>query len=158
MTTYLKEDFLYDAGLLLEDSLDSAGAVSAIVASQVGKVLDVAKVLDLGDGLIEGNMIVDIDAIVLATDENYEIKLQGTNTAAFGDADFEDLSMLELGHADTLVGNAAIGAAGDRHVVPFRNVKNGTVLRYVRAYALILNGSAESITYNAWLTINRKGA
>jgi hypothetical protein len=52
MTTYLKEDFLYDADLLLEDSLDSAGDVSAIVASQVGKVLDVAKIIDLGDGLV----------------------------------------------------------------------------------------------------------
>lgn len=156
MTTYLKEDFLYDASLLLEDSLDSAGAVSAITASQVGKVLDVAKQIDLGDGLIEGNMIIDIDAIVLATDENYEIKLQGTNTTGFG-SDFVDLAMRELGHADTVVGTAAIGAAGNRFVLPFRTVHNGTVMRYVRAYIVVLNGTAESITYNAWLTINRKG-
>lgn len=155
MTTYLKEDFLYDVDLALEDSLDSAGSVSAIIASQAGKLLDVATELDLGDGLVEGNMIVDIDAIELGTDENYEIKLQGTNTTGFG-SDFVDLAMLELGHADTLVGTAALGAAGDRYVVPFRNVKNGTVMRYVRAYIVVLNGTAETITYQAWLSIKRK--
>jgi len=155
MTTYLKEDFLYDADLLLEDSLDSAGDSSPIVASQAGKVLDVAKQVDLGDGKSEGYMIVDIDAIELATDENYEIKLQGTNTSGFG-SDFVDLAMVELGHADTLVGTAALGAAGDRYVVPFRNVKNGTVMRYVRAYLNILNGTGETITATIWLSIHRK--
>lgn len=155
MTTYLKEDFPYDVDMALEDSLDSGGSVSAIVASQAGKLLDVATEIDLGDGLVEGYMIVDIDAIELGTDENYEIKLQGTNTSGFG-GDFVDLAMLELGHADTLVGTAALGAAGDRYVVPFRNVKNGTVMRYVRAYILVLNGTAETITYQAWLSIKRK--
>lgn len=155
MTTYLKEDFLYDADMALEDSLDSAGNSSPIVASQVGKLLNVATEIDIGDGLVEGCMIVDIDAIVVATDENYEIKLQGTNTSGFG-GDFVDLAMLELGHADTVVGTAAKGAAGDRYVIPFRNVSNGTVMRYVRAYILVLNGTGESITYQAWLSINRK--
>ena len=155
MTTYLKEDFPYDVDMAIEDSLDSAGDTSAIVASQAGKLLDVATEIDLGDGRIEGYMIVDIDAIVLTTDENYEIKLQGTNTSGFG-SDFVDLAMLELGHADTVVGTAAKGAAGDRYVVPFRNVNNGTVLRYVRAYIVVLNGTGESITYQAWLSIKRK--
>ena len=158
MVTYLKEDFNYDADLLVEDSLDSAGAVSAITASQAGKVLDVAKVIDMGDGKAEGYMICDIDAIVLAADENYEIKIQGTNTAAFGGTDIVDLAMVELGHADTLVGGSAIGAAGDRFAVPFRNVQNGTVYRYVRLYIVVLNGTAESITLTAWLSITRQNA
>jgi hypothetical protein len=155
MTTYLKEDFLYDADLLLEDSLNSSAASSPIVASQVGKVLDVAKQVDLGDGLVTGNMIVDVSDIEVGTDENYEIKLQGTNTTGFG-SDFVTLSMVELGHADTVVGTAAIGADGDRYVVPFRNEQAGTVMRYVRAYLLILNGTAETITTKIWLTIKRQ--
>ena len=155
MVTYLKEDFLYDDDLLLEDSLDSDGASSPIVASQAGKVLDVAKQVDLGDGKSEGYMIVDIDAIVVSTDENYVIKLQGTNTSGFG-SDFVTLAEVELGHADTVVGTTAIGAAGDRFVVPFRNEQNGTVMRYVRAYLEILNGTGESITTTIWLAIHRK--
>ncbi len=156
MTTYLKEDFVYDSELLVEDSLDSAGAVSAITASQAGKVLDVAKVLDIGDGLVEGVMVCDIDAIEVGTDEYYLLKIQGTNTAAFGGTDIFDLAQVKLGHADTLVGGTAIGAAGDRLIVPFRNEQNGTVYRYLRAYTEVYNGTAETITWTGWLSIKRK--
>lgn len=161
MTTTIKEDFVFDADLLLEDSLTSAGAVSAIVASQEGKVLDVAKVIDLGDGLVEGYMIVDIDAIdVAAADELYEIKLQGTNVAAFATAAaIVDLAQVNLGSGELVAAATAgadIGAAGNRFVVPFRNEQNGTVYRYVRAYAKIANGDGETITYTAWLAMKRK--
>ncbi len=162
MTTYVTEDFLYDADLLLEDSLDSAGAVSAIVGSQVGTVLDVAKIIDLGDGVVEGYMIVDIDAIDIAeADESYFIKLQAAQSATFATAGLvRDIARIDLGAGELLANATATtgdqGAAGDRYVVPFRNVINGTVFRYVRAYALIANGTGETITYNAWLTIKRK--
>ena len=155
MTTYLKEDFLYDADLVLEDSLDTNGDAEAAELSAAGALLTVAQVIDLGDGLAEGYMIVDIDAIVVATDEDYTIKLQGTQTAAFGGTDFVDLAMLKLGHVDALVGDASAGAAGDRFVVPFRNEQNGEVYRYVRAYTL-MSGTGESITATMWLSIKRK--
>ena len=155
MTTYLKEDFLKDAELVLEDSLDTDGVAAAIETSVAGSLLTVAQVIDLGDGLVEGVMVCDIDAIVVGTDEDYTIKLQGTQTAAFGGADFVDLAMLKLGHADALVGNASAGAAGDRFVIPFRNEQNGEVYRYVRAYTL-MSGTGESITATMWLSIKRK--
>jgi hypothetical protein len=101
-------------------------------------------------------MIADIDAIEVGTDEYYLLKVQGTNTAAFGGTDIVDLAQVKLGHADTLVGGAAIGAAGDRYVVPFRNEQYGTVFRYLRAYTLVYNGTAETITWTGWLSINRK--
>ena len=156
MTTYLKEDFLKDAELVLEDSLDTDGVAAAITVSAAGSVLGEAQVIDLGDGLAEGYMIVDIDAIVVATDEDYTIKLQGTQTAAFDDPDFVDLAMLKLGHADALVGDASAGAAGDRFVIPFRNEQNGEVYRYVRASTLIVTGTGDSITWTGWLSIKRK--
>ena len=155
MTTYLKEDFLYDADLVLEDSLDSDGVAAAIEASAAGSVLGEAQVIDLGDGLAEGYMIVDVDAIVVAADEDYTIKLQGTQTAAFDGADFVDLAMLKLGHANALVGDASAGAAGDRFVIPFRNEQNGEVYRYVRVYLEIADGTGESITTTIWLSIKR---
>ena len=162
MTTYLKDDFLYDDALLLEDSLDSAGAVSAIVASQAGKVLDVAQVIDLGDGLVEGYMIVDVDAILCsAADVLYEIFLQGSNVAAFATAGVvRNLAALELGAGELLTNATATtgdqGAAGDRYVVPWRNELNGTVYRYVRAYQEIANGTGETITDTIWLALKRK--
>ena len=162
MTTYLKEDFLFDANLVLEDSLNSAGAVSAIVASQAGLNLDVAKIIDLGDGVVEGYMIVDIDAIVTdAADLLYEIWLQGAQSATFATAGLvRNLAGLELGAGELLTNATATtgdeGAAGDRFVVPFRNVINGVVFRYVRAYLEIANGTGETITTTIWLSIKRK--
>jgi len=162
MTTYLKEDFVYDADLLLEDSLTSAGAVSAIVESQVGKVLDVAKIVDLGDGLVEGYMIVDIDAILCsAADVLYEIFLQGSQSATFATAGaVRNLAALELGSGELMTNATATtgdqGAAGDRYVVPFRNEINGTVYRYVRAYQELADGTGETITDTIWLTLKRK--
>lgn len=160
MTTYMTEDFIFDADLLLEDSLDNAGATSAIVASQVGKVLDVAKVIDLGNGLCEGYMIVDIDAIdVAAADELYNIKLQGSNVAAFATAAaIVDLAQVNIGSGELLAAATAgadVGAAGSRFVVPFRNSQGGTIYRYVRAYQLIANGTGETITNTIWLSIKR---
>ena len=160
MTTYLKEDFVFDEDLVLEDSLDSAGSVSAIVASQEGKVLDVAKIIDLGDGLVEGYMIVDIDAIVTTADLLYEIFLQGAQSATFATAGLvRNLAALELGAGELLTNATATtgdqGAAGDRYVVPFRNELNGTVYRYVRVYQEIANGTGESITCTIWLAKKR---
>ena len=156
MTTYLKEDFLRDAELVLEDSLDTNGDAAAIETSVAGSLLTVAQVIDLGDGLVEGVMVCDIDAIEVGTDEDYTLKIQGTQTAAFDGADFVDLAMLKLGHANALVGDASAGAAGDRFVIPFRNEQNGEVYRYVRAYTYMASGgAAESITWTGWLSIKR---
>lgn len=162
MTTYLKEDFLYDANLLLEDSLSNEGVVTPIVASQVGKVLNVAKIIDLGDGIVEGYMIVDVDAILCsAADVLYEIFLQGSQSATFATAGLvRNLAALELGAGELLTNATATtgdqGAAGDRYVVPFRNELNGEVFRYVRAYQQLANGTGETITDKIWLTIKRK--
>lgn len=163
MTNYMKEDFVFDADMVLEDSLSSAGAADPIVASQAGKVLDVAKIIDLGDGLVEGYMIVDIDAIVTnAADLLYEIFLQGAQSATFATAGLvRNLAALELGAGELLTNATATtgdqGAAGDRYVVPFRNELNGEIFRYVRSYIQIANGTGESITCTIWLTTKKKG-
>ena len=163
MTTYLKEDFLYDADLVLEDSLDSNGDAAAITSSAAGSVLEVAQVIDLGDGLAEGYMIVDIDAIMVATneDELYEIWLQGAQSSTFATAGLvRNLAGLELGPGTMLTNGTATagdqGAAGDRYVIPFRNVINGTVYRYVRVYQELADGTGETITDTIWLSIKRK--
>jgi len=158
MTTYLKEDFLYDADLVLEDSLDTNGDVEVITSSAAGSLLTVAQIIDVGDGLVEGYMIVDVDAIVEGTDELYQIKLQGSNVTPFVAATTYDLAILELGAGEVLFNANAgtdVGAAGDRFVLPFRNEQNGEVYRYVRAYTL-MSGTGESITATMWLSIKRK--
>jgi len=163
MTTYLKEDFLYDADLVLEDSLDTDGNAAAITGadSTAGALLTVAQIIDLGDGVIEGVMIVDIDEIDVTTDETllYEIFLQGSQEAAFDTAGLErNLAAIELGCGTLLTNGTATtgdqGAAGDRYVIPFRNVINGTVYRYVRVMQETA-GAGATITDTIWLSIKR---
>ena len=159
MTTYLKEDFLKDAELVLEDSLDTDGVAAAITSSAAGSVLGVAQVIDLGDGLAEGYMIVDVDAIVVGTDALYAITLQGNNDGDFANATTYDLVQINIGAGESLfnatAGNDA-GSAGSRLIVPFRNEQDGTVYRYVRVYQT-LSGSSDtpSITDTIWLSIKR---
>jgi len=160
MTTYLKEDFLFDADLVLEDSLDSNGDVAAIdgAASYAGSILAVETVIDLGDGLVEGYMIVDIDDIEPhGTEELYIIKLQGNNDGDFADATAYDLAQISIGAGEVLANGTIgtdVGAAGDRFVVPFRNEQNGTVYRYVRCIQ-VLTGALADITDTIWLSIKR---
>ena len=161
MTTYLKEDFLYDADLVLEDSLDANGDAEGAVESAVGALLTVAQIVDLGDGVVEGYMIVDVDAIdVDATDLLYELWLQGAQSATFATAGLvRNLAGVELGEG-TLLTNGTTGAgdqgeAGDRYVVPFRNVINGVVYRYVRFYQEIATGTTPLLTSTVWLSIKR---
>jgi len=160
MTTYLKEDFLYDADLVLEDSLDTNGDAAAITSSAAGSVLEVAQVIDLGDGLVEGYMIVDVDAIAAVVDALYIVTLQGSNVSPFATATTYDLAQVNIGAGESLfnatAGNDA-GSAGSRLIVPFRNEQDGTVYRYVRVYQT-LSGSSDtpSITDTIWLSIKRK--
>jgi len=163
MTTYLKEDFLYDADLVLEDSLDSNGDVAATTgaASTAGTLLTVDQIIDLGDGVVEGVMIVDIDEIDVAADADllYEIFLQGSQEAAFDTGGLvRNLAALELGCGELLTNGTTDtgdqGAAGDRYVIPFRNVINGTVYRYVRVMQETADGDA-TITDTIWLSIKR---
>ena len=162
MTTYLKEDFLYDADLVLEDSLDSDGAAEGAVESAAGALLTVPQIVDLGDGVVEGYMIVDVDAIdVDEADLLYELWLQGSQEAAFDTAGLvRNLAGVELGEGTLLTngtpGAGDQGAAGDRYVVPFRNVINGVVYRYVRFYQEIAGGTTPLLTSTVWLSIKRK--
>lgn len=163
MVTYLKEDFLYDVDLTLEDSLDSGGSVEANTGagSTAGTLLDVAQIIDLGDGVVEGYMIVDIDGIDVTTDANllYEIFLQGAQHATFGTAALvRNLAALELGCGELLTNAQAggdQGAAGDRYVIPFRNVINGVVYRYARVMQVNTDAGA-TLTATIWLSIKRK--
>ena len=153
MTTSIR-DRIYDADLLLEDSLDNAGASSPIVASQAGKVLDVATYRDLGSGLVKGDMVVDVSALVVSTnDDIYTIVLQGSNTTAFTANVSVGLAQIKLGHTTPLIAAQVVGGTSvvGRYIVPFSNEVAGTHYRYVRAYTIVA-GTGASITHKAWLT------
>jgi len=106
--------------------------------------------VDLGAGLVEGHLIVDVTAIEIAdNDENYKISLQGSSKSDFADT-FEDLAILELGALETLGGDqdSLIG----RYKIPFRTERNGTTYRYVREYCDVTGTIATGINFSAYLS------
>ncbi len=126
---------LKDAGLI---AADAAWTVSAA-----------AKIADLGAGLVEANLIIDVTAIEIASDDEiYKLSLQGSSDSAFADT-FEDLAILELGANEVLGGDqdSAIG----RYVIPFRSERNGTTYRYIRGYTDVTGAISTGINFSAHL-------
>ena len=138
----------FDALLELKDSY----AVAADAWAQVGGV---AQILDLGDGLIEGDIMVDVTAIeVDSDDEDYNIIACISSTADFS-SDVYAVSGLMLGSAgtamfDNLIGDVDMGIG--RYRLPFVNeIANGVTKRYLRLYTNVAGTIVTGITYAAYL-------
>jgi hypothetical protein len=134
---------MIDATHILKD----AGLVAADAAGQVDGI---DKILNLGAGMVEGKLIVDVSAIEIASnDEKYAIKLQGSSKVDFADT-IEDLAILELGAAEVLGGDQ--DSTTGRYEVPFRTEKNGTVWPYERVYTEVAGTVATGIDFSAYLS------
>ena len=130
-----------------EHIMKDAGLVAASAAATVDSE---AKIVNLGAGMVEGNLVVDVTAIEIASnDEGYRISLQGSSSATFADT-IEELASVELGAAEVLGGDQ--DSTTGRYVVPFRTEKNGTVWPYVRVYCEVVGTIATGINYSAYLT------
>lgn len=83
----------YDSLLVMKD----AGLVAASAAATVSST---AKVIDLGSGLVEADVFIDVTACEVASrDESYRIAVQVSNTSDFSD-DIYELESLQLGAVD----------------------------------------------------------
>lgn len=128
--------FTYDNATLLK----AAGLVAATAAGSV--------ILDLGDGLMKANLILDVAALEVATgDEIYTVALEGSNVA--------DMTSGSVTLAAKALGNAPAPADADtglgRHVIPVRNELAGTLYRYVRIHTTVAGTIATGINYSAFL-------
>lgn len=136
MATY-RHQVQYDDLLNLKD----AGAVAASAAGSI--------ILDVGDGFMDGYMVLDVTALEVADgNEVYTISLEGSNNAAMASGSVE-LSR-------TIMGNAPAPADQDtavgRFVVPVTNEQNGTLYRYLRINTIVAGTVATGINYSAFLT------
>ena len=136
----LRNETLDDSGLTLKAS-------AAVTSSAAGSVI-----ADLGDGLVQGNLIVDVTAIDIATnDEMYDIVLQLSPDAAFGTAgNIQDAVAINLSCKEAKRTDSDKDDVIGRYVVPFSNEFGGTVYRYARIYTVV-NTTGCSITYAARL-------
>lgn len=132
----LYSQFTYDSALLLK----SGGLVAASADGSI---------LDLGVGLVEGYIVVDMTACEVATgDERYTISLEGSNVAAM-DSGSVCLAKKVFGNLVVPM-DAALSASG-RYVIPFRNEEGGTTYRYVRLSTLVAGTIATGINFSAFI-------
>lgn len=132
----------YDNALLLR-----AASLLASTATE-------STILDMGSGLADMDMIVDVSAIEVDTgDESYAIILEGSPDATFGTAgNISALARLTLGHhSATAVAPQGFESAVGRYLVPVRNEQNGTLYRYLRIRTVIAGTIATGINFSVWL-------
>lgn len=128
--------FTYDDALSLKDA-------GLLAASADGSILD------LGAGLVDGYLVVDLSACEVANgDEIYTVSLEGSNVAAM-DSGSVCLAKKVFGNLVVPM-DAALSAAG-RYVIPFRNEENGTLFRYVRLSTLVAGTIATGINFSAFI-------
>lgn len=133
----------YDNDLLLKAS-------AAVAATANGSLI-----LDIGSGLAEFDVVVDVTAIDANGDESYEIVLQGSPDATFGTAaNIVALGSLTLGGATsaraTATGQGAASSTG-RYLFASRNELNGVTYRYLRIRTVVAGTAPGGITYLAFL-------
>jgi hypothetical protein len=128
--------FTYDDAL----ELKAAGLVAATTTETT--------ILDLGAGLVDANLVLDVSAVEVASgDEKYTIHIEGSNVAAMTSGSVS-LAAIFMGNT-TAPMDAATGTG--RFVVPFRNEQNGTVYRYIRIYTLVAGTIATGINFSAFV-------
>lgn len=111
----------YDNALLLK----AAGLVCTSATSENGTTI-----LDLGDGFVEGDLVIDLVAIETGnSDERWMLSLEGSTVAAMSSTSV-CLAQKNFGQL-VAPQDAAVTAVG-RYIIPFRNEENGTLYRYVR--------------------------
>jgi len=137
------------------DDLLLANDGGLITASKAGYVDSAAKIIDLGSGLVEGDIIIDVAAIEVGSDdEKYTIALQVSDSATFASGIYQ-LAQIQIGSSGTAAGDCLAGdvdMSEGRYVLGFNNmIKDGTTKRYARVYCTIAGTVNTGINYTAYL-------
>jgi len=142
------------------DSLAELKTASLVTTSAQATVDGTAAYFDTGGGYTEGKLVLDVTACSSATTlDLFEIRLQGGTPTTF--TTFVTLAKLQLGNVSSgsfyRLGAAAAGKDGSanvttgRFIIPWTNLFNGTVYRYLRVYHAMFT-PATGINYTAFLT------
>jgi hypothetical protein len=119
-----RPSYTFDALLEFKD----AGLIAADGLAQVDGA---NKTVDVGAGLFEADMVVDVTALEVASgDERYEMMVQGSNSPTFASG-IAQLATFVVGDATVTGGDADDGTG--RYVFGFSNRgKDETLYRYLR--------------------------
>lgn len=141
----------YDAATVLKD----AGLVAATGNATVNSV---AQILDVGEGAMLGQVVLDVTAIETAsTDESFTVILQGSNSASFASG-IVNLASIQFGALAVLLGTPSAAPAVGRYEMGFSNVQGYTIYRYLRIRIVVSGTIATGINFSAWLAPQNFGA
>ena len=136
--------------------LKDAGPVAVSARAQVASA---DKIIDLGEGFVEGNIVLDISAIEGdSNDEIFDVVAQLSSDNDFSDKNtvIERCSMTfcckEVARTDGTVD----GVAG-RFILPFDNEFGGTIYRYLSLYTVVAGTIVTGINYTARLAKRNAG-
>lgn len=136
---------IYDVNLQLKD----AGLIASSAAAQVASA---NKIVDLGLGRCQGDIIIDATAVEVDTDnELYTIIAEFSNSSSFASTIIPG-TQLYLGSAGGIPGGGDTIKGAGRYTLPFSNVINDVHYRYLRLYTLIAGTIATGINYSAFAT------
>lgn len=140
-----KRNYNLDAEMLLKDT----GLVAASAAAQIGGV---NQILDVGPGRLEGVVVIDVTAVEIAsTDEEYQVILQGSNSATFASG-IQNLARLDFGSTVVRDGGAIDSLVG-RYEMFFCNEQNDVTYRYLRLYSFIAGSIATGLNFTAGIAV-----
>lgn len=128
--------------------LDDGGSITASAAGEIGGT---DKILDLGAGLVEGSVIVDVTELDVDTgNELVTLGVQISSSSTFA-SDYYQVASLQIGDAAALAGDTDMTTG--RYVIPFNNlIKDGTTKRYMRMYWTIA-GTVAGFSATAYLAL-----
>lgn len=139
-----RRSYTFDAALEMKD----AGLVAASAAATVDSA---AKIVDVGDSVFEGTLVIDVSAIeILSNTEVYDIIVQGSTSATFASA-VQNLAGLNLGATEVTDGGAQDSTTG-RYELPFVNVADDTTYPYLRVYTKVAGDVSSGINYTAFIS------
>lgn len=143
---------LYTATFDAATELKDAGAVTASGAATVASV---ARVVNVGSGIVNAVLVLDVDLIDIVTgDEGYTVVLQGSTSSTFA-SDVQNVVVTKLG--DSTVTGETVDTALGRKTIPFSNqARDGSPLPYLRIYTTVA-GTTPSLSFRAWITKNPLG-
>lgn len=118
--------------------------------------------VDLGQGRMDGLWSVDITNIDISSgDETYRFHLMGSNDVNWANGNVELLAFHDIAAATagrlvpTILGASpaipATGLSGTILRIPFMNLMQRIVYRYVRGY-LVIGGTTPTVTFTSWLS------
>jgi hypothetical protein len=111
-----------------------------------------------GAGRVEGLWNIHFTAIDFASnDESYRFFLLGSNDVAFGNGNVELLALHDFAAVSagrqiaTLLGATPAGLAGTILRIPFTNLMQRIVYRFIRGH-VVIGGTTPSVTFTSWLS------